>query len=125
MVSGKIKTALGILIIGLGGPLMASPAFSQEVQTQLFQNYQAMVVIEEYNQHCPILTRLEAEALNGQIIFANSSFAGKMDGFEKFKKEARIFARRMPCNSPQLDNYLAIAQQQAMDHMVNHVILAR
>lgn len=125
MVSGKIKTALGILTIGLGGPLMASPAFSQEDQTQLFQNYQAMVVIEEYNQHCPVLTRLEAEALNGQIVFANSSFAGKMDGVEKFKKEARIFARRVPCNSEQLDNYLAIAQQQAMDQMVNHVILAR
>lgn len=125
MVSVKIKTALGFLVMGIGGSLLQSPTNAQEDQTQLFQNYQAMVIIEEYNQHCPILTRLEAEALNGQIVFANSSFAGKMDGVEKFKKEARIFARRMPCNAPQLDNYLAIARQQAMDHMVNHVILAR
>lgn len=125
MVLGKIKTALGFLAVGLGGSLMGSPSLAQEDQTQLFQNYQAMVIIEEYNQHCPILSRLEAEALNGQIVFANTSFAGKMDAVEKFKKEGRIYARRMPCNAPELDNYLAIARQQAMDHIVNHVILAR
>jgi hypothetical protein len=125
MVLGKVKTFLGFLAVGIGGSFMTSRIQAQEDQTQLFQNYQAMVIIEEYNQHCPVLTRLEAEALNGQIVLANSSFAGKMDGVEKFKKEARIFARRMPCHSTQLDSYLVIARQQAMDNMVNHVILAR
>lgn len=125
MVFGKVKTALGVLAVGFSGQFIASPSMAQEDQAQLFQNYQAMVIIEEYNQHCPVLTRLEAEALNGQVVFANSSFAGKMDGVEKFKKEARIFARRMSCTAPELESYLSIARQQAMDHMVNHVILAR
>ena len=125
MIFGKVNTSIKSFAFAIGGILISSPSFAQEDQAQLFQNYQAMVIIEEYNQHCPILTRLEAEALNGQIIFANSGFAGRMDAVEKFKKEARIFARRMPCNAPELKNYLDIATQQAMDHMVNHVILAR
>ena len=35
-----------------------------EDQSDLFQKYQAMVIIEEANQHCPLLSRLEAEVLN-------------------------------------------------------------
>ncbi len=102
------------------------PAIAQsETQEDLFQKYQAMVIIEEANQHCPLLSRLEAEVLNGQIVFANDTFSGKLDAVEKFKKEARIFARRAPCNSAQIMNLIGIARQHANDSMVNHMLLAR
>jgi hypothetical protein len=112
----------------LGAALMLVPLNSmaeEESQEQLFKNYQAMVIIEEYNQHCPMLSRLEAEALNGQIVFANSSFAGSMEAVEKFKKEGRIFARRMQCNALELQELYTIASQQASDYLVNHILLAR
>lgn len=96
-----------------------------EDQSDLFKKYQAMVIVEEANQHCPLLSRLEAEVLNGQIVFANSSFSGKLDGVEKFKKEARIFARRSTCNAPELMGLVGIARQEASDSMVNHLLLAR
>lgn len=121
----KYKGMVSALMAGsfLAGSFSANAQDGE--QAELFQNYQAMVIVEEYNQHCPMLSRLEAEALNGQIVFANNSFAGNMDQVEKFKKEARIFARRLPCNAPQLEAYINIASQQAMDHMVSHILLAR
>lgn len=94
-------------------------------EDQLFEQYQAMVIIEEANQHCPLLSRLEAEVLRGQIVFANGSFAGKLDMVEKFKKEARIFSRRSQCNSPQIMGLLGLARQAAYDYMINHLLLAR
>jgi|TARA_R110002096_G_C14661942_1_gene728522 hypothetical protein len=96
-----------------------------EDQSDLFQKYQAMVIIEEANQHCPLLSRLEAEVLNGQIVFANSTFSGKLDAVEKFKKEARIFARRSACDAPELMGLIGVARQEASDSMVNHLLLAR
>ena len=117
----KLKTALSIALMFVPFALSAQ----EEGQEQLFKNYQAMVIVEEYNQHCPMLSRLEAEALNGQIVFANGSFAGSMDKVEKFKKEARIFARRMQCNAPELQALYATASQQASDFLVNHILLAR
>ena len=63
-----------------------SSAWAQaDTQDDLFQKYQAMVIVEEANQHCPLLSRIEAEALNGQIVFADASFSGKLDMGEKFK----------------------------------------
>lgn len=97
----------------------------EETQEELFQKYQAMVIIEEANQRCPILSRLEAEVLNGQIIFADDSFAGSMAAVEQFKKEARIFARRVDCNSPEIQRLIGVARQQASDSMINHLFLAR
>lgn len=94
-------------------------------QDQLFQKYQAMVIIEEANQQCPILSRLEAEVLNGQIVFADQNFAGNLEPVEKFKKEARIFARRANCNSPEISGLIGLARQEANDAMVNHLLLAR
>ncbi|MCC3860387.1 hypothetical protein [Pseudemcibacter aquimaris] len=121
----KYKNMVSAMIAGTIMTGAVSSYAQNAEQAQLFQNYQAMVIVEEYNQHCPMLSRLEAEALNGQIVFANNSFAGNMDQVEKFKKEARIFARRMSCNAPELEAYVNIAQQQAMDNMVNHILLAR
>ena len=100
-------------------------AAQEESQEQLFQNYQAMVIIEEANQRCPILSRLEAEVLNGQIVFADDNFGGNMSAVEQFKKEARIFARRADCNSPEIQGLVGIARQQANDYMINHMLLAR
>ncbi|MDG1995706.1 MAG: hypothetical protein P8J14_04370 [Emcibacteraceae bacterium] len=117
----KLKTALGIALMIVPFTLSAQ----EDGQEQLFKNYQAMVIVEEYNQHCPMLSRLEAEALNGQIVFANGSFSGSMDKVEKFKKEARIFARRMQCNAPELQELYSNASQQASDFLVNHILLAR
>ena len=121
MIFQNFKTAVGMALMLV--PFAAQA--QEESQEQLFKNYQAMVIIEEYNQHCPMLSRLEAEALNGQIVFANGSFAGSMDKVEKFKKEARIFARRMACNAPELQEFYSIASQQAADYLVNHILLAR
>ncbi len=114
--------------IGLAVCLVWSAAVSAQqelTQDQLFEQYQAMVIVEEANQHCPILSRLEAEVLRGQIVFANDSFAGKLDMVEKFKKEARIYARRSPCNSPQIMGLVGLARQAAYDYMINHLLLAR
>lgn len=97
----------------------------EETQEQLLQKYQAMVIIEEANQHCPLLSNLEAEVLRGQIIFANGTFSGKLDRVEKFKKEARIFARRAACNAPEILGLIGLARQQASDTMINHLLLAR
>ena len=94
-------------------------------QDALFQKYQAMVIVEEANQHCPLLSKLEAEVLNGQIVFANSTFSGKLDRVEKFKKEARIFARRSACNAPEILELVGLARQEASDSMINHLLLAR
>ena len=72
--------------------LLSSSGLSaqEENQNGLFEKYQAMVIVEEANQHCPLLSRLEAEVLNGQIVFANLAFSGNLDQVEKFKKEARV-----------------------------------
>lgn len=117
------KIGIG-LIVWLAGALGAS-AQQELTQDQLFEQYQAMVIVEEANQHCPILSRLEAEVLRGQIVFANDSFAGKLDMVEKFKREARIYARRSPCNSPQIMGLVGLARQAAYDYMINHLLLAR
>lgn len=101
-------------------------AYGQEdTQEQLLQKYQAMVIVEEANQHCPLLSRIEAEALNGQIVFANGSFSGKLDMVEKFKKEARIFVRRMACDAPEIMGLIGLARQEASDSMINHLLLSR
>lgn len=106
--------------------MFANLSFAQEeTQDQLLQKYQAMVIVEEANQHCPLLSRLEAEVLRGQIVFANGTFSGKLDRVEKFKKEARIFARRAACNAPEILGLIGIARQQASDSMINHLLLAR
>lgn len=126
MIIDYLKATVSIFISVVVSMFFSGIAMAQgESQEQLFKNYQAMVIIEEYNQHCPMLSRLDAEALNGQIIFANDSFGGSMDRVEKFKKEARIFARRMQCNAPELQEYYDIASQQASDYFVNHILLAR
>lgn len=104
---------------------LAAIAQQELSQDQLFEQYQAMVIVEEANQHCPLLSRLEAEVLRGQIVFANDSFAGKLDMVEKFKKEARIFSRRSSCNSPQILGLVGLARQAAYDYMINHLLLAR
>jgi len=104
----------------------SSSLFAQEDdQNELFEKYQAMVIVEEANQHCPLLSRLEAEVLNGQIVFANLAFSGNLDQVEKFKKEARVFARRSACSAPELIGLLELARQEASDAMVNHLLLAR
>ena len=121
-----MKSAIGFVSAGLIYCFSFGIAIAQEeTQEQLLQNYQAMVIVEEFNQHCPLLSRLEAEALNGQIVFANSSFSGKLDEVEKFKKEARIFARRAACNTPEILNLVGPARQQANDAMINHLLLSR
>ncbi|MBT5385060.1 MAG: hypothetical protein HN583_05885 [Kordiimonadaceae bacterium] len=107
--------------------LLSSSGLSaqEENQNGLFEKYQAMVIVEEANQHCPLLSRLEAEVLNGQIVFANLAFSGNLDQVEKFKKEARVFARRSACNTPELIGLVGLAKQEASDAMVNHLLLAR
>ncbi|MBT5185343.1 MAG: hypothetical protein HOM01_00950 [Kordiimonadaceae bacterium] len=123
---GVLKAIINIVFASLVCCLSIVAAYAQdETQEQLFQNFQAMVIIEEFNQHCPLLSRLEAEALNGQIVMANSSFSGKLDEVEKFKKEARIFARRAACNTPEILNLAQPARQQANDAMINHLLLSR
>ncbi len=116
--------------IGVGlaaGVLGVMPAFAQQdlSEDQLFQQFQAMVIVEEANQHCPLLSRLEAEVLRGQIVFAKDTFAGQLDMVEKFKKEARIFSRRSSCNSPDILGLVGLARQAAYDYMINHLLLAR
>ncbi|MEZ5759459.1 MAG: hypothetical protein R3D86_14660 [Emcibacteraceae bacterium] len=106
--------------------LLSFRSFAQsDEEAEFFQKYQAMVIIEEANQHCPLLSRLEAEVLNGQIVFANSNFSGKLDRVEKFKKEARIYARRASCNSPEIMGLIGLARQEASDSMVNQLLLSR
>lgn len=117
------KIGWGLSFMLMGG--LSANAQQELTQDQLFEQYQAMVIVEEANQHCPLLSRLEAEVLRGQIIFANDSFAGKLDMVEKFKKEARIFSRRSPCNSPQILGLVGLARQAAYDYMINHLLLAR
>lgn len=113
-------------LVSLISLLFSSFSIAQEeTQEQLLQKYQAMVIIEEANQHCPLLSRLEAEVLRGQIVFANGTFSGKLDKVEKFKKEARIFARRAACNAPEILGLVGLARQQASDSMINHLLLAR
>ena len=104
---------------------VSSASAKVDDQQDLFQKYQAMVIVEEANQHCPLLSRIEAEALNGQIVFANSSFSGKLDRIEKFKKEARIFVRRMACDAPEILGLIGLARQEASDSMINHLLLSR
>ena len=113
-------------LVSLISLLFSSFSIAQEeTQEQLLQKYQAMVIIEEANQHCPLLSRLEAEVLRGQIVFANGTFSGKLDKVEKFKKEARIFARRAACNAPEILGLVGLARQQASDSMINHILLSR
>ncbi len=118
-----MKTVLALFICYL--VTFVSAFAQQETQEQLLQKYQAMVIIEELNQHCPILSRLEAEVLNGQIVFANTNFSGKLDKVEKFKKEARIFARRTDCHAPEIQGLIGLARQEANDSMINHILLSR
>lgn len=118
-----MKAILAFVMINL---LTAASVWAQaDTQEELFQKYQAMVIVEEANQHCPLLSRIEAEALNGQIVFANGSFSGKLDMVEKFKKEARIFARRSSCDAPEILGLIGIARQEASDSMLNHLLLSR
>jgi hypothetical protein len=121
----SLVTKMGIGLTLWTAAAVAASAQQELSQDQLFDQYQAMVIVEEANQHCPILSRLEAEVLRGQIVFANDSFAGKLDMVEKFKKEARIYARRSPCNSPQIMGLVGLARQAAYDYMINHLLLAR
>ncbi|MCP5381196.1 MAG: hypothetical protein H6912_02385 [Kordiimonadaceae bacterium] len=120
---GSLKIA-AVIFFALN--LLSFRSFAQsDEEAEFFQKYQAMVIIEEANQHCPLLSRLEAEVLNGQIVFANSNFSGKLDRVEKFKKEARIYARRAPCNSPEIMGLIGLARQEASDSMVNQLLLSR
>lgn len=119
---GNLKATICFLVyIILTGWVNAQ----EQTQELLFQKYQTMVVIEELNQHCPMLSRLEAEVLNGQIIFADTGFSGKIAQVNDYKRKARLYARSVDCHAPQLKELLNIARQEANDAMVNHILLAR
>lgn len=122
-----LNTMLGAIILFLYSSFVAvaQSDTAGASQDELFQKYQAMVIIEELNQRCPLLSRLEAEVLNGQIIFANSMFSGKLDVVDKFKREARIFARGVNCDAPEVASLIGSARQEASDSMINHMLLSR
>lgn len=105
--------------------LIFSANAQDDTQEVLFQKYQAMVIIEELNQHCPMLNRLEAVVLNSQIIFDDANFLGKLSKVEAYKREARLYARKVSCVSPDVLGLLKIARQQANDNMINQLFLAR
>jgi hypothetical protein len=123
----KMRTkVLKFVIIFICLNVYSLKLFAQsETQERLFQKYQAMVIIEELNQHCPLLSHLESAVLNGQIVFSDSNFSGKLTQVEAYKIEARAFARNLSCNAPEIDGLLSLAQQEASDAMVNHLLLAR